>query len=178
MISIKDKGDLVEFDIVWAVALVVYIINLLALSFYDLKFRAVPDYLLLIALITSFFVTKFDFFEALKNAFICTGAIVLLNFIVTFYIQNIKARILKDETLRTQTALGEGDIPIIATLGIILGLESTLIAILLSAIIAIIQSIYLKFVKKENEIPFIPSLVFGFFVEYFFSITTIFKDFY
>ena len=167
-----------EFDIVWAVALVVYIINLLALSFYDLKFRAVPDYLLLIALITSFFVTKFDFFEALKNAFICTGAIVLLNFIVTFYIQNIKARILKDETLRTQTALGEGDIPIIATLGIILGLESTLIAILLSAIIAIIQSIYLKFVKKENEIPFIPSLVFGFFVEYFFSITTIFKDFY
>src|SRR5574344_1058273 len=178
MISIKDKGDLVEFDIVWALALVVYIINLLALSFYDLKFRAVPDYLLLIALITSFFVTKFDFFEALKNAFICTGAIVLLNFIVTFYIQNIKARILKDETLRTQTALGEGDIPIIATLGIILGLESTLIAILLSAIIAIIQSIYLKFVKKENEIPFIPSLVFGFFVEYFFSITTIFKDFY
>ena len=178
MISIKDKGDLVEFDIVWAVALVVYIINLLALSFYDLKFRAVPDYLLLIALITSFFVTKFDFFEALKNAFICTGAIVLLNFIVTFYIQNIKSRILKDETLRTQTALGEGDIPIIATLGIILGLESTLIAILLSAIIAIIQSLYLKFVKKENEIPFIPSLVFGFFVEYFFSITTIFKDFY
>ena len=61
MISIKDKGDLVEFDIVWAVALVVYIINLLALSFYDLKFRPVPDYLLLIALITSFFVTKFDF---------------------------------------------------------------------------------------------------------------------
>lgn len=178
MISIKDKGDLVEFDIVWAVALVVYIINLLALSFYDLKFRAVPDYLLLIALITSFFVTKFDFFEALKNAFICTGAIVLLNFIVTFYIQNIKARILKDETLRTQTALGEGDIPIIATLGIILGLESTLIAILLSAIIAIIQSIYLKFVKKENEIPFIPSLVFGFFIEYFFSVSTMIKDFY
>ncbi|QEZ88325.1 peptidase, A24 family [Aliarcobacter cibarius] len=167
-----------EFDIVWAVALVVYIINLLALSFYDLKFRAVPDYLLLIALITSFFVTKFDFFEALKNAFICTGAIVLLNFIVTFYIQNIKARILKDETLRTQTALGEGDIPIIATLGIILGLESTLIAILLSAIIAIIQSIYLKFVKKENEIPFIPSLVFGFFIEYFFSVSTMIKDFY
>ena len=155
-----------------------FAINLLVLSFYDLKYKAVPDYLLLIAFITSFFVTKLDFIEALRNAFICAGAAVLLNFLVTFYIQNIKARILKDETLRTQTALGEGDIPIIATLGIILGLDSTLIAILLSAIIAIIQSIYLKFVKKENEIPFIPSLVFGFFIEYFFSVSTMIKDFY
>jgi len=178
MILIKGKEDLAEFSILQSVFFALFAINLLVLSFYDLKYKAVPDYLLLIAFITSFFVTNLDFIEALRNAFICAGAAVLLNFLVTFYIQNIKARILKDETLRTQTALGEGDIPIIATLGIILGLESTLIAILLSAIIAIIQSIYLKFVKKENEIPFIPSLVFGFFVEYFFSITTIFKDFY
>ena len=39
-----------------------------------------------------------------------------------FYIQNIKAKILKDEDLKTQEALGEGDIPIIATIAVILGL--------------------------------------------------------
>lgn len=178
MILIKGKEDLAEFSILQSVFFVLFAINLLVLSFYDLKYKAVPDYLLLIAFITSFFVTKLDFIEALKNAFICAGAAVLLNFLVTFYIQNIKARILKDENLQTQTALGEGDIPIIATLGVILGIESTLFAILLSAFIAIIQSIYFKFVKKDNEIPFIPSLVFGFFVEYFFGITMIFKDFY
>lgn len=174
----KGKEDLEQFNIFETLVFIVFSINLITLAVYDLKYKAVPDYLLLFAFVLSFFVTKYEFFDSLKNAFLCAGALVLLNFIVTFYIQNIKARILKDETFRTQTALGEGDIPIIATLGIILGLESTLIAILLSAIIAIIQSIYLKFVKKENEIPFIPSLVFGFFVEYFFSITTIFKDFY
>lgn len=178
MISKKGKEGSVEFNILQNLILILFFINLLVLSVYDLKYKAVPDYLLLIAFLTSFFVTKFDFLEALKNATICAGFAVLLNFLVTFYIQNIKARILKDETLKNQVALGEGDIPIIASIGVILGLESTLIAILLSSIIAIIQAIYLKFAKNDIEIPFIPSLVFGFFVEYFFSITTIFKDFY
>ncbi len=167
-----------EFNILQIILFTIFTINLIVLSFYDLKYKAVPDYLLLISLILSFFITKFEFLEALKNAFICVGAIVLLNFLVTFYIQNIKSRILKDESLKIQTALGEGDIPIIASIGVILGLELTVFAILLGAIIAIIQAIYLKFIKKESEIPFIPSLALGFFIEYFFNLSLIFKDFY
>ena len=151
---------------------------LITLSFIDLKYKAVPDYLLLIALVLSFFASNFSIIETFKNAFLFSGAFVLLNFVITFYIQNIKSRILKDETLKTQEALGEGDIPIIAMLGIILGVSGGMFAIFLAAFFAIIPSIYSNFINKDIQTPFIPYLVLGFFTEYFFDLETIIKVFY
>ena len=167
-----------EFNILWSVLFVLFTINLLVLSFYDFKYKAVPDYLLLFALVSSFFITKFDFFEALNSAFVCAGALIILNFLVTFYIQNIKSRILKDESLKNQNALGEGDIPLIASFGVILGVYSTFVAIFLAAITAMFYAIYLKSRKNEIEVPFIPFLVIGFLLEYFAQLSNIFKDFY
>ena len=151
---------------------------LITLSFIDLKHKAVPDYLLLIALVLSFFASNFSIIETFKNAFLFAGAFVLLNFVITFYIQNIKSRILKDETLKTQEALGEGDIPIIAMLGIVLGLSGGMFAVFLAAFFAIIPSIYSNFINKDIQTPFIPYLVLGFFTEYFFDLETIIKVFY
>lgn len=151
---------------------------LIMLSFIDLKYKAVPDYLLLIVFILSFFATNFPIIESFKNAFLFSGAFVLLNFVITFYIQNIKSKILKDESLKTQEALGVGDIPIIALIGIILGLSGGLVAIFLAAFFAIIPAIYSNFVKKDIQTPFIPYLVLGFFTEYFFNLETIIKVFY
>lgn len=151
---------------------------LIVLSFIDLKYKAVPDYLLLIVFILSFFATNFSIIESFKNAFLFAGAFVLLNFVITFYIQNIKSKLLKDESLKTQEALGEGDIPIIAMLGIILGISGGVFAIFLAAFFAIIPSIYSNFVKKDIQTPFIPYLVLGFFTEYFFDLETIIKAFY
>ena len=151
---------------------------LITLSFIDLKYKAVPDYLLLIVFILSFFATNFPIIESFKNAFLFSGAFVLLNFVITFYIQNIKSRILKDESLKTQEALGVGDIPIIALIGIILGLSGGLVAIFLAAFFAIIPAIYSNFVKEDIQTPFIPYLVLGFFAEYFFNLETIIKVFY
>jgi len=151
---------------------------LIVLCFIDFKYKAVPDYLLLIAFIISFFATSFSTIEAFKNAFLFSGALVLLSFVITFYIQNIKARVLKDESLKTQEALGEGDIPIIAIIGIILGVKAGLIAIFLAAFFAIIPSIYSNLVKKDIQTPFIPYLVLGLFVEYFFSLETFLKALY
>ena len=151
---------------------------LIVLSFIDLKYKAVPDYLLLITFILAFFVSEFTITEAFKNAFLFSGALVLLNFVITFYIQNIKAKILKDESLKTQEALGEGDIPIIAMMGVILGLSSGIFAIFLAAFFAIIPSIYSNIVKKDIQTPFIPYLVLGFYVEYFFNLETFIKAFY
>lgn len=150
---------------------------LIVLSFIDLKYKAVPDYLLLMLLFISFFATQFDLIEALKNAFIFSGAFVLLNFILSFYIQNIKAKILKDETLKEQEALGEGDIPVLAAMAIILGLEAALIAIFLAAFFAIIPSVYSQFIKKDIQTPFIPYLALGFTVEYFFHIENFLRVF-
>jgi leader peptidase (prepilin peptidase)/N-methyltransferase len=133
---------------------------LIILSFIDFEFKAVPDYLLIFALITAFFIDNFDF----KSMLIFTGGFVLLEIFITFYIQNIKAKILKDETLKTQKAMGEGDIPIIAILGGILGIELGLIAIFLSAILAIIPSLINSIIKKEIETPFIPFLAIALFL--------------
>ena len=153
----------------------IFFYTLIVLSFIDLKYKAVPDYLLLIVLILSFFITEENLLEAFKNAFIVSGAFVLLNFLVSFYIQNIKARILKDDSLKTQEALGEGDIPVLAVLGVILGLKGALVAIFLSSLFAIIPSIYFNIKKKDIQTPFIPYLVLGFLVEYFFNISKVFS---
>ena len=153
----------------------IFFYTLIVLSFIDFKYKAVPDYLLLIALVFSFFLTTNDLVDAFKNAFIVAGAFVLLNFVVTFYIQNIKWRILKDDSLKTQEAMGEGDIPILAVLGVVLGLKGALIAIFLSALFAIIPSLYFSIKKKDIQTPFIPYLVLGFIVEYFFNISKVFS---
>lgn len=145
---------------------------LIELSISDLKYKAVPDYLLLLVLVLSFFATKYSIFEAFQNAFLFAGAFTLLNFVVTFYIQNIKSRITKNENLKDQVALGEGDIPIIAMIGVILGIEQGIIALVLAALLTVIPLIYSNIVKKDCEVPFIPFLSCGFIIEYLFNITT------
>jgi leader peptidase (prepilin peptidase)/N-methyltransferase len=133
---------------------------LIVLSVIDLKYHAVPDYLLMIVLVTACLVPYFDFYYML----LFSGGFVLLNFVVTFYIQNIKSKILKDDNLKNIQALGEGDIPIVALIGGILSTKA-FIAIFLSAIFAIIPSVYNHFFKKQIETPFIPFLSLGLFVE-------------
>lgn len=139
--------------------------TLIVLAFIDFKYKAVPDYLLLIALITSLFIEGFSFTYAL----IFAGGFVLLDFVLTFYIQNIKAKILKNDELRTQTALGEGDIPIIAIIGGLLGLKLSIFAFFIAAISAFIPAIYNILKKDEIETPFIPFLLFGLFISYIFN---------
>jgi len=150
----------------------------ITLSFIDFKYKAVPDYLLLIVLILSFFATSFSLVESFENAFLFSGIFVLLNFIITFYIQNIKAKLLDNADLRTQEALGEGDIPIIATIAVVLGIKGALIAIFLAAIFAIIPSIYSNLVKKDIETAFIPYLIMGMLSVYFFDLENILKVFF
>ncbi len=146
----------------------------IVLVFIDLKYKAVPDYLLLIIFIVSFFVTPYTLRDTFINACLISGFFVLLNFLISFYIQNIKARVLKDESLKKQEAIGEGDIPILALLAIVLGLKGAFAAIFLAVIFAIIPSIYFNIIKKDIQIPFIPYLFLGFSIEYFFYISKVF----
>ncbi|MFA7571672.1 MAG: prepilin peptidase [Sulfurimonadaceae bacterium] len=147
---------------------------LIVLSFIDLKYHAVPDYLLLSLLFSVFCIPSLPLLEQLKSAFILSGAVVLLVFVLNFYIQNIKSRILKDEALKNQTALGEGDIPIIAVMAALLGVQGALVAIFLASLFAIIPALYNKVVKKQHETPFIPFLSLGLGVEYIFALSKVF----
>jgi leader peptidase (prepilin peptidase)/N-methyltransferase len=147
--------------------------SLLVLSFIDLEYKAVPDWMLLLVVILGFSSVYNNFLDSIKDGFIFAGAFVMLDFFITFYIQNIKSKILKDEALKTQRALGEGDFPIIAVIGTILGLSSGLIAIFLAALFAIIPSIYNNIKNSEKQTAFIPYLSLGFFIEYIFQISKV-----
>lgn len=136
---------------------------LLLLSFIDLKYKAVPDYLLLLSLVVALFLPNFSFTDALLFA----GGFVLLDFFVTFYIQNIKAKITKNEELRTQKALGDGDIPIVAIIGGVLGVKFGLFAIIFASVFAIFPALYGQWKHKEIETPFIPYLSLGLFLVLF-----------
>jgi len=155
----KHMGLNLEF-----VLLVTIFYILIILSFIDLKYKAVPDYLLILfTTMVLLYVAAFKI-ENLNTFFIFAGGIMIIELYVTYYIQNIKSRILNDPNLKFQKAIGEGDIPIIAAIGGVLGLELGLVAIFLSAIFAIIPSIVNKLTKKEIETPFIPYLSLGFFL--------------
>jgi len=94
------------------------------------------------------------------------GGFVLLELILTFYIQTIKAKITKNKDLENQRALGEGDIPIAGVIGGLLGIQLGVSAIFLAAILALFPAIYGLVRKQEIETPFIPFLSLGLFIVY------------
>jgi len=94
------------------------------------------------------------------------GGFVLLELILTFYIQTIKAKITKNKDLENQRALGEGDIPIAGVIGGLLGIQLGVSAIFLAAIIALFPAVYSLVSKQEIETPFIPFLSLGLFITF------------
>ena len=144
-----------DVDLILTIAL---FYTLIVLSFIDFKYKAVPDYLLIIVLLLTLSVGDW------KNTLIFMGGFVLLELILTFYIQTIKAKITKNKELENQRALGEGDIPIAGAIGGLLGIHLGISAIFLAAILALIPAVYGLMVKKEIETPFIPFLSLGLFI--------------
>ena len=134
---------------------------LIVLSFIDLKYRAVPDYLLIIVVILAILVGD------IINILLFTGGFVLLELAITFYIQNIKARITQNKELENQRALGEGDMPIVGVIGGLLGVQLGITAIFLAAVLALLPAIYNLYSKKEIETAFIPFLSLGLLVTLF-----------
>jgi len=143
------------------IAIIALFYTLIVLSFIDLKYRAVPDYLLIIAVILAIIVGD------IISVLIFTGGLVLLELIITFYIQNIKAKITGNKELETQRALGEGDMPIAGVIGGLLGIQLGVSAVFLAALLALLPAIYNLFSKKEIETAFIPFLSLGLFITLF-----------
>jgi len=139
---------------------------LIILSFIDFKYKAVPSSLLVLITIITLAYLLTNKIENFSDFFAFAGAIFIIDLFVTYYIQNIKANILKNDSLKSQKAIGEGDIPIIACIGGILGLQFGIVAIFISAILAIIPSVLNIILKKEIETPFIPFLSLGFIITY------------
>ena len=134
--------------------------TLIVLSFIDLRYKAVPDYLLIIVVLLTLVIGDW------QNTLIFMGGFVLLELLVTFYIQTIKAKITKNKKLEDQHALGDGDIPIAGVIGGLIGIQLGISAIFLAAILALIPAVYNLINKKGIETPFIPFLSLGLFITY------------
>jgi leader peptidase (prepilin peptidase)/N-methyltransferase len=145
---------------------------LLALSVIDFEYYAVPDSLnftaLALALLMPIFIFGWDWMtdgvkdfslyqnalpESFKNAVIMGGSFFLLGLAVKFLIK-------KD-------ALGEADIIIAATMGALLGFPLVLIAIYVSALLAIVPALF----ARDHMVPFVPFLALGTWIVYIFSDT-------
>ncbi len=131
---------------------------LLTLSVIDFYYKMVPDSLNLAAL-TLAIVSVWSLPMLLNNfvnALIFAGAFSLLRFYISYAIK--------------QEAMGEADIMIAATMGALLGIELTLAAIFLSAVLALPAMILLRNETDESkQVPYIPFLAVATWIVYIFD---------
>jgi len=140
------------------IVMVTLFYTLIVLSFIDLKHKAVPDFLLIISIVLVLLIGD------LVDTLLFAGGFVLLELIMTFYIQTIKSRLTKNKELEKQSALGGGDIPIAGVIGGLVGVQLGISAIFLAALLALLPALYNLIFKKNIEIAFIPYLSLGLFI--------------
>ncbi|WP_200762311.1 prepilin peptidase [Nitrosophilus alvini] len=153
---------------------------LLALSIIDFYYKAVPDSLNLGAFVIALAASR-NILESLQSALLLAGAFTMLRFFVSYalslsYEGEIKKNIKNAPWLKNFypkfvqiEAMGEGDIIIAATMGAILGLKLALIAIFLSAFLALPASLFFKYARKEAQLPYIPFLALALWIVYMFD---------
>lgn len=125
---------------------------LLSLSIIDLRYKAVPDSLSLPALLIAFCTASP--LQSLQNGLLLMGAFTLLRFVVS--------------ALAKKEVMGEADIIIAGIIGALVGIKLGLVAIYISAIIALIVFMIVR--KKGYELPFIPFLSLGLALTWFFDL--------
>jgi len=149
---------------------------LFALSVIDFRYKMVPDSLNLLAMVFAIFGAWNieGIFSNFENALLFAGGFTLLRFYLS-YILTSAARSNAKKAITSWTknyhtypfieALGEGDIMVAATMGALLGVKLTLVAIFLSALLALPVMLVIRGRGKESEtVPFVPFLALSTFI--------------
>lgn len=156
-------------------------LTLLALSMIDLKYKMVPDSLNLLAIFFAISATWSieGVFTNLHNALLFAGGFTLLRFALSYYLTSSLMRAGKKSKTswnrhydRTPfiEAMGEGDIMVSATMGALLGVPLTLVAIFLSALLALPVMLSVQNGSDEQKrVPFVPFLALATFIVYIFD---------
>ena len=131
---------------------------LLTLSVIDFYYKMVPDSLnlsaLTLAMISAYSLPMLV--TNIVNALIFAGAFSLLRFYLSYAIK--------------KEAMGEADIMIAATMGALLGVKLTLVAIFFSAVLALPAMLLLRNETDESkQVPFIPFLAMATLIVYVFD---------
>jgi len=154
---------------------------LLALAMIDFKYKMIPDSLNLLAIIFAI-AGAWNIqgvFLNLENALLFAGGFTLLRFSLSYYLSSSVYR----AGLKTKTswnkhydrsplieAMGEGDIMVAATMGALLGVKLTLVAIFLSALLALpVMLLVMNLSKEEQRVPFVPFLAMATLIVYIYD---------
>lgn len=154
---------------------------LLALSAIDLKYKMIPDSLNLLAMFFAIFGAWSiqGVFTNFQNALIFAGGFTLLRFLISYLLTSSAHRHAK-KTITPWTknyhtypfieAMGEGDIMVAATMGALLGVKLTLVAIFLAAVLALpVMLVLMKKTQEHITVPFVPFLAIATFIVYIFD---------
>ena len=139
---------------IFSLMLMATFLSLLVSSVVDLKYKAIT-YTMNVLPVTFAIFSSVNIVENFTNALLFAGGAV--------FIRDYVSAIIKKE------AMGDGDILVFATMGAVLGVKLSLMAIFLGAVFAIFPSIYNRIAKKDLELPFIPFLSLGLFVVWMFD---------
>ena len=154
---------------------------LLALSMIDFKYKMVPDSLNILAIFFAILGawSPQGILQNFQNALLFTGGFTLLRFVLSYYLTSSIYRAgLKTKTAwnkhydRTPfiEAMGEGDIMVAATMGALLGVKLTLVAVFLSALLTLpILLLAMKGSEEEKRVPFVPFLALATFIIFLFE---------
>lgn len=156
-------------------------LTLLALSMIDFKYKMIPDSLNILALLFAIFGawSLSGIAVNFQNALLFAGGFTLLRFAISYALTSSAHRHAK-KTITTWTknyhtypfieAMGEGDIMVAATMGALLGIKLTLVAIFLSALLSLpVMLLVMKRSKEEQRVPFVPFLAMATFIVYIFD---------
>ncbi|MFT5662484.1 MAG: leader peptidase (prepilin peptidase)/N-methyltransferase [Sulfurimonas sp.] len=151
---------------------------LLALAVIDFKYKMIPDSINLLAIFFAIIGawSISGVFLNFQNALLFAGGFTLLRFSLSYFLTSSAHKTIK----KTQTswtknyhtypfieAMGEGDIMVAATMGALLGTELTLVAIFLSALLALPIMLSLRNKSAEEQrVPFVPFLALATFIVY------------
>ena len=154
---------------------------LLALSMIDFKYKMVPDSLNLLAIFFAILGawSPQGILQNFQNALLFAGGFTLLRFALSYYLTSSVYR----AGLKTKTswnrhydrtpfieAMGEGDIMVAATMGALLGLKLTLVAIFLSALLTLpVLLLVQNKSEEEKRVPFVPFLALATFIVFLFE---------
>jgi len=154
---------------------------LLALSVIDLRYKMVPDSLNLLAILFAI-IGAWNIsgvITNLENALLFAGGFTLLRFALSYYLTSSVYRAgLKTKTSWNKNydrtpfveAMGEGDIMVAATMGALLGVKLGLVAIFVSALLALpVMLLVLNKSKEEQRVPYVPFLALASFIVYIYD---------
>jgi len=154
---------------------------LLALSVIDLRYKMIPDSLNLLAIFFAIIGAWSinGVIINLENALLFAGGFTLLRFTLSYYLtSSVYKTGLKTKTSwnkhydRTPfiEAMGEGDIMVAATMGALLGVKLGLVAVFVSALLALpVMLFVLNKSKEQQRVPYVPFLALASFIVYIYD---------